>query len=420
VSNASIADQRVASPKRSVRRINWDVLRVLAVTSVLLQHATHTGPANHPQFGPPAFVFPLSMGASTLMVISAFFACASLDERDPVRFVRNRLARLLPAYAAAVVLTFAVQQWFAPQGWSGLRVRDVVFNLLLLQQWWPDVNFVDFAYWTVPVQVFAFIAGAFLVARPAGRGMRLRVLLWALVIVPLLMRNFAGQPGVIHTIFDGFALHRAQLFASGVAVWLWSKGRFSSPHLAALLTAALVAQGIHSGEFESTIGFGVLMLGVLAAAAGPDWWPLRRLSRPITWLAGISYGVYLVHQEIGMVVMDRLVRWGAGPWTVLAGFFASAVLLGWLITKFVERPAYRWLTRASRSEVVVRLMLAFRLHRARWISPELTYAQSGSLGGFPPSPEPSRRPVSQPNTSLAEPRTVTELSLPPMLISHVR
>jgi len=39
-----------------------------------------------------------------------------------------------------------------------LHGRDVVYNLLLVNQWFPDVNIVDFAYWTVPVQIAAFIA----------------------------------------------------------------------------------------------------------------------------------------------------------------------------------------------------------------------------------------------------------------------
>jgi peptidoglycan/LPS O-acetylase OafA/YrhL len=410
----------VSNSNSPARRINWDVLRVLAVFAVLLQHATHAGPTVHSQLSRPVFSFSLEMGASAMIVISAYFACASLAKGAPARFLRNRLARLLPAYAAAAVLTFSVLRWVAPDGWTELTARDLVLNILMLQNWVEDVRLVDFSYWTLPVQVIGFVAGAVLVTRV--RGPWLRVLLWAMVFGPLVLRVWTAEPGVIRTFYDGLGAHRAQLFSVGVAIWLWSKGRLRSGHLGALLVCALAAQAIHSADLDSTLGLGVLLLGVCAAAGGPDWdvWPIRVLARPIRWLAGISYGVYLVHQEIGYVVMDRLVGTGFGPAGQLVGFFGAAVLLGWLLTKFVERPAYRWLTAASRGPVLVRLLLAFRLQTPRFVGGFTAQSQVGSFGTLPLNPAPSWRPVSQPMTSAAEPPTLTELSVPALLSSQQR
>lgn len=413
----AIPAQRTDAPHRSARRISWDLLRVVAIASVLLHHATVTSFDSHPELGAPPFGFQLSMGAGALMVISAYFACATLDKGRPARFLRSRLARLLPAYMFAVLLTYAVQLWVAPVGFSQLDLRDLVYNLLLVPGWFPDVDLVDFAYWTVPLQVMAFTAGALLYRRVSGTS--LRVLLWALIVGPLLLRPLLDQSATLLTIYNGFVLHRAQLFAAGIAIWLWSKGRLGNGHLAALITAALLAQAIHSSEPGSTIGLGVLLVAVCAAAAGPDWRPLRVLARPINWLAGISYGVYLVHQQIGTIVMNRIASLGGGPWTLLAGFLTSAVVLGWLLTAVVERPAYRWLTAASRGPVLVRLVLAVRLYSFRLVG-GISQSQLGSLGTLPLSREPSWRPVSQPIMSAAAPLTVAELSVPPVLSSQLR
>lgn len=381
-----IPTQREKPP--AARRVSWDVLRVVAIGCVLLHHATLTSISSHPDLGPLPFTFPMSMGASTLMVVSAFFACASLDSGRPGRFLWRRLARLLPAYMAAVLLTYAVQRWIAPEGWSQLDGRDVVYNLLLVNQWFPDVNIVDFAYWTVPVQLAAFIAGAALVK--VLRGTWLRVFLWALIVTPLLLRPLLDHSHALLMIYNGFALHRAQLFAAGIAIWLWHKDRLKTPHLAALLAVTLVAQAVHTTEYGSTLGFGVLLLMVCAAAAGPDWVFFNPVARPITWLAGISYGVYLVHQQIGTVVMDRMHAFGLRSWWMLAGFVTSALVLGWAMTKFVERPAYRLLTQI----------------------------QSGRSGSSPRSPEPSVLPVSHPRTALADP--LTELRLAGPLTTQLR
>ncbi|CCH33867.1 Acyltransferase 3 [Saccharothrix espanaensis DSM 44229] len=378
----------------SPRRINWDALRVLAVAAVLLQHATHAGPSVHQELGPPVFTVSLEMGASTLVVVSAFFACASLAKGEPGRFLRNRLARLLPPYAAAAALTYFVLTRLAPEGWSELEPRDLVINVFMLQNWFPDARLVDFSYWTLPVQVTGFVAGAVLVSRV--RGNPLRVLLWALVVGPLVLRVWTEDPGLVRTFYDGLGIHRAQLFAAGVGIWLWSKDRLNTGHLGALLTAALAAQAIHSADPESTLALGVMLLAIAACAKGPDWdvRPVRLLRRPIKWLAGISYGVYLVHQEIGYVVMAAVA--GYGPWVELLAFLGVAVALGWLLTAFVERPAHRALTASSRP-FLVRLVLAVRLRSAQ--------SHLGSAGALPFSAAPPWRPVSHPSTAAADPLT---------------
>ncbi len=70
------------------------------------------------------------------------------------------------------------------------------------------------------------------------------------------------------------------------------------------------------------------------------------LPRVVGWLAGVSYGVYLMNQQIGYFVA-WLVQDSAGitGWGRLAVVALVAVLLGWLLTRLVERPAVRALTR---------------------------------------------------------------------------
>ncbi len=391
------------------RRINWDVLRIVAVSCVLLQHATRVGPANHPELSRPPFVFGLEFGASTLVVISAFFACASLAKGEPARFLRSRLARLLPAYVVAATGTYVVLRHLAPAGWSELEPRDLLVNVFMLQSWFPDARLVDRSYWTLPVQVTGFVAGALLASRVRGRAVK--ALLWALVVVPVVIKDWAIPEGLFNTLYNGVGAHRAQLFAIGLAIWLWSKGRLGDRHLFALLTAALMAQAWHSADLRSTIAFGVLLIGVCAAAGGRDWdiAPVRLLTRPIRWLAGITYGVYLVHQELGYLVMAMVAPYG-GAWLQLAFFFGAAVVLGWLLTAFVERPAHRVLT-ASRP-TLAGLLLTARLHAAQ--------SHLGSVGAVPFSRAPLWRPVSHASTSAAAPLTAGDSAPLPGLNSQPR
>lgn len=397
--------------------------------AVVVEHVTHQSQVNHPELGGYPFSLPLQFGASTMLVISAFFVCVTIGKGRPGRWLWNRIARLLPAYLVAVVATYVISRiavtifnghtyadgswlfgtpvsgvptaypWYLPTG------HDLLGNLFMIQAWSPSFHWIDASYWTLPVQIIAFAFAAFLFGRSWATSRRMPILLWSLVVIPVVLRftvRTDDSAQIIKSIFDGLALHRVHLFGVGIAIWLWSTKRMRSWHLALYLSAALVAQDAHAywSDTPSTIAFGVLLLLVCAAAGGPDWDipVVRRLTPVITWLAGISYGVYLVHQELGFIAARFLLNAGATPWERFAVSVAIAVVLGWLLTKLVERPAHRFLSSAGPS-VVGRI-------RAQ--------IQAGRIGGEPASPVPSPRPVSQASTAGAGPPTFGE-SLPSRL-----
>ncbi|MFJ9786322.1 acyltransferase family protein [Amycolatopsis sp. NPDC101161] len=378
------------------RRISWDLLRVVAVFAVILGHVTHQGALLHPELtGYPVRVT-AQFGAAILLVISAYFVCASLRKGNPRRWLWNRVARLVPAYLVAVLLTYVVTRWAAisfsglpyppgvagflfgvPQGppadpspWYIPTWLDLVANLGMVQEWGirsETFYYLDGSYWTLPVQLLAFTGAALLWPR-SWRTHRLTVaLLWALILVPLALRFLVFPPGtaspVVETFFYGLGLHRLHVFAIGVAIWLWAQHRLKTWHAALFVAAAVAAQDLQVFPFHvalpqdaqrwpSTIGFAVLLLLVCLAARGPDWrFPgLARIAPAVTWLAGISYGLYLVHQELGYILARVLLDLGLPGWLRLPLVVGAAVLAGWAVTAGVERPAHRWLTRRRKPE----------------------------------------------------------------------
>ncbi|MDQ3578884.1 MAG: acyltransferase family protein, partial [Actinomycetota bacterium] len=219
-------NSETANQTRSPRKISWDLLRVLAVYSVVVQHITHQSPINHPELGPYPFVLPLQFGASTLMVLSAFFVCVTVRRGQPGRWLWNRLARLLPTYLLAVVVTYGISRAVTPLfGWYVPTPHDLLGNLLLIQAWSPEFHWIDASYWTLPVQVMAFVMAALLWPRRWRHGRAVPVLLWTLVLAPLAIRFlWRGDDADqwVKSMFDGLALHRVALFGVGVAIWLYT------------------------------------------------------------------------------------------------------------------------------------------------------------------------------------------------------
>jgi peptidoglycan/LPS O-acetylase OafA/YrhL len=97
-----------------------------------------------------------------------------------------------------------------------------------------------------------------------------------------------------------------------------------------------------------------MLLLICVAARGQDW-PLLAvppLRATLSWLAGISFGIYLVHQQLGYVFARVLVDLGVDSgWVRLLAVIAAAVLAGWALTALVERPAHRALTRERGTKV---------------------------------------------------------------------
>lgn len=358
-----------AGPPRAVgstRKLSWDVLRVVFVLLVILYHSTFIGPLVYHDILPKQLlVFPHQVGASLLLVLSAYFVAATVRRGGAragatARWWWSKLARLLPAFVVATVNAWLFLRYLAPDGWYYPQWRDLVANLLMLWHWDASWGFVDGSYWTIPLQLIAFSVAALMWRGPLGRGVALRVVLWAALVIPGLQWSLlaSGEAGPVYALLaNGVGIFRWHLFAAGVAVWMVSTGRLNRWHFVAIEVVAVAEHALQSAILDPTTGWATdwaavagIALGIAAmtaAALGPDWdrWipPVGR--RAITWLAGISYGVFLAHQTVGYVVMRRLQQLGVGP-TLQTGFMILAgVLAGWLLTRVVERPLHRVLMR---------------------------------------------------------------------------
>lgn len=347
------AELEVKPQARSSRKISWDLIRAGCVVMVMVFHATFEGPQLHPELVPGRIHFDHQVGASLLLLVSAYFVCVTIGRGTALRYAWGRIARLMPAYFAAVAITFLVTRYLSPPGWFRPSWHDLGANELMLWNWFPKYPFIDGSYWTTPLQLMGFIMAALLYrSGKLGHGRPLRVVLWALVLIPILQWPYriSGPPELYRAIVDGFGFHRLHMFVAGIAIWMWSTKRMSHWHFGLLISTCLFAHALHTAIigpdgsvhvvwgswFGIAIGFAVIAI----ASRFRDWDHLvpRVTWRAIRWFAGISYGIYLMHQAIGYIVMRQLGVWHFGPTVQLAGMLVTGTLLGWALTKAVERP----------------------------------------------------------------------------------
>jgi peptidoglycan/LPS O-acetylase OafA/YrhL len=332
-------------------------LRGVAALSVVGYHVAVAMSASAPYGRIDAFVYKVFAAAMNgtgavvaFFVISGFVLARSLDANpDPVRFVRNRIFRLVPAAAAVVaLLTFLHWRFGIFVGYEGnFAPANVILNMLMIKS---DING---PMWSMTVECAAtplILLSVWLFDKRGGRA------LWTVIVV-LFALSFWG--GWVHLL--GGVTNLAPMYAFAVGCLVHFRGervasaigpKWTTP-VAVLSVIVFCLCGTRN---QSGI---VLMLECVAAATFVIlvvWQPGAALFklldfRPVRFFGSISYSFYLLHL-LGMSIAFRLLNplelYAAGmavsAVTILATIAsilvtAPAAYLSW---RLIEIPAIAW------------------------------------------------------------------------------
>ena len=318
-----------------------DVLRGLAAAAVVLFHYTVRYGALYGYPGPPTIRVPTGFyGVEVFFCISGFVIFMTLDRtRRPMDFVVSRVSRLWPAYIVAIAVTFAVVRGF------GLAGRETTFaqalvNLTMFQELLhvPDV---DQVYWSLQVELIFYCW--MLLAYVSGMLGHIRALLCAGLLPPLFYLFWRRQFGHDPSYLAGVLLLVTYIpyFTIGICAYNLRKGRGrESPWKDLLLMLAAVVVVTLCGGVRDGILAALAAVMFCLVAAGR----LGGIARaPLVFLGTISYPLYLLHQNIGYVVIRESTRIGIS--TDVAILLAITVTIGLAaaLTWSVEKPARAWL-----------------------------------------------------------------------------
>jgi O-antigen/teichoic acid export membrane protein/peptidoglycan/LPS O-acetylase OafA/YrhL len=314
------------------RLAELDVLRGFAACAVMVFHYTVRYGEVFAPGGPPAH--PSSLGnvaVHLFFMISGFVIFMTLSKtRTALDFLISRFSRLYPVYWVAVLVTFALLT-LAPLPNGAPRLGELLGNLTMLQ-FWLRIQAVDGVYWTLAVELsfYAIMLAVFL-------GGWLGRIEW--LIIPWLVLEIAWAcasrrydlPKIIEV---SLLLKYAHLFLAGI---LFYRLRFegSTPARHALLACCFAAHAALNGSVAALFAAGFFAAFYALACDRLAW----IAARPLVFLGAISYSLYLVHQNIGYLVMRAL---GTFPRPLqISAAIAVALLLASLLTFFIERPALR-------------------------------------------------------------------------------
>jgi peptidoglycan/LPS O-acetylase OafA/YrhL len=350
-----------------------DGLRGLALVAVLAYHVA-PGTFRGGYLGVDVF-FVLSGFLLTTLLLGEHELTGAIDR---AAYAMRRVRRIAPALLVLLAGLVVIVPIAAPADAHRLP-GDIVSSLLGLTNWhlirdgssyfsaFGRPSFVRHL-WSIAVEIQFYVLCPFLVTWLARR--RLEVAAWSLVagiaassaLMGILYkaadpsRAYYGTDTRIHALLIGCLV--AVLLPANLPFWRWIRPSQCAIHrqngivglCALLVCVAFFLFGAEKARLMYPLGFLVVEVAtgvMIALALQPGVLAAVLVRRDLRWLGIRSYGIYLWHWPIVVLVRPGTnADWPAVPAAI--AIVGGGVLLGALSYKYVERPFLRRRTEPER------------------------------------------------------------------------
>lgn len=327
------------SPPRSTKRIlELDGLRGLAALGVVFFHFTLRF---RQLFGAPDglwFDFPRGdYGVYLFFMLSGYVIFMTLDRTKAASdFVVARFARLYPTYWVAMLLTFVTVRTFGLPG-QEVSVRDLCVNATMVQSL-LDAPHVDGAYWSLQAEILFYAAMLALWRFGLLKNAQRTFTAWLACAIVVefatwwLPEQLAGKLGPIQTLGSLRFIH---LFVIGMAIYRQQGERSFDPGWLLLVIACWFYQAIVDSASGGALVAAFSIVMYLATTGHLHW----LAARPLAYLGSISYPLYLIHQNVGYVIIRKLNGLGWNANVSLLTAVAVVLAVAAALSRYIEWPA---------------------------------------------------------------------------------
>ncbi|MFK0688038.1 acyltransferase family protein [Mesorhizobium sp. IMUNJ 23033] len=345
-------------PARQDYIATLDLLRLAAALAVVIFHYFFRGAASG---GALAEAYSLAapfalygyLGVNLFFLISGFVIAWSAEGRNWEQFAMARFVRLYPGFLTCMTITFIVILSVGEPLFS-TSFAQYAANLSMFAPAFGQ-SFMDGVYWSIVLELvfYGWVTLALFTGIFQKRKLEL-IFIW--LAISALNEFFVGS----HAIRLLFITEFGPFFAAGALVHhIYAHGR-SLPALLLLAASFLLSCSTISVTRDwmlNEYGLAVSQPHLVAAnfamhAMLIGGVLLRNHIRPSALtlaLGGLTYPLYLLHQNIGYLAINAAAPL-LGKWAAALGCVVLMLFVSWAIWLYFERPVQRtlktWLGRA--------------------------------------------------------------------------
>ena len=292
-----------------------DALKAIAAQIIVLHHLAHYGPMSHAAYDLAPWLFEWldqygRMAVQVFLVVGGYLAARSLMPGiTPVKWdvlpqIGRRYLRLVVPYTAALVLAIGLsavaRQLMDHESISAPATAPQVTAHLLLVQGLLNYESLSAGVWYLAIDFQLYSLLALLLWLPSKAGIARLALpaVVALMAVSLFYFN-------LNTEWDNWAIYFFGSYGIGaLAYWaaVRNKGWLCAAGITLICGLALLV------DFRWRILLAMVTALVLLLPFQAAWFERFINSRPIAFLARISFATFLVHFPVSLVVNGLFVR----------------------------------------------------------------------------------------------------------------
>lgn len=316
------------------RMLELDAIRGLAAISVVVFHFVYRYNELYGHVDIPVdWARVGKFGVQLFFMVSGFVIYWTLNKVEkPMDFVVSRISRLYPPYWFAASITFLFVLYFGLPG-RAVSTTDALYNLSMIQEYF-GINHIDGVYWTLTVELtfYAWMFMFYLIGM-----LRYSEVLFIPVMAISVLQSFdVVQLSSFQKL--AFMTNYLPFFVSGICFYKINTRTYSKltlPIIGVCLVCILLTLSLQ--YFILACIFFVFFYYSISGK-------LKFLAtRPLIFLGGISYPLYLLHQNIGYIVINKLYQLEFSP--IISIFSALFVcgILSVISSKYVEKPSLYFL-----------------------------------------------------------------------------
>lgn len=335
------------------RIFELDALRALAAINLMLFHFTWVYAEKYGFTSDIAFKYPYGKyGTQLFFMLSGLVNAMTLLRRpSATEYLKSRSIRILPPFLLVLGVNLLLVQWLPLRDHVQLSPGMVAANATLV----PGLlgyGWIEPVTWTLQVEV-QFYAALLLLFLSGALRRPFWPLLGCLAVCGLYGSwgnhvNAAGLDGQVYVwsqwwrevlIIDHFPL-----FAIGIFIHQGYVERRLSQKIKYAVGVLLAAVVFHAIDLRHSSPVATLALVGLLVAAQYGKLPILRV-KPLLFISGISYSLYLLHNNLGTVIIYYLNHSGVPPLACFVIAMVLVIAISALVAYYIERPLGRFVYR---------------------------------------------------------------------------
>jgi peptidoglycan/LPS O-acetylase OafA/YrhL len=281
-------------------------------------------------------IYPYIMGefdigkfaVGVFFLVSGFLIPYSLERSKSISlFAIHRIFRLYPAYWFSIIINLLLNAWLAyevvPNTWT------VLANLTMLQGYLRHPDLIG-AFWTLQIEVTFYIICGVLFWIGFSRKSNLIIYTCLLMSFLASLLSHAGIKVPMALFIALTLMYCADALRCNVKNLnqLWIVTALS------LIPICLLAYGDIARRYILCYWAAMIVFRL------SYYYQAKWFKKPIhTFLADISYSVYLLHGPIGIQIARAIAAKGGSPILGFGLAFTATIVVSWIVYKVVEYPA---------------------------------------------------------------------------------